>query len=217
MSDMGIAAQFGDAARVPVWTRPQARRFTPVPVGAPRGFSAWSDGAAGQDDMAAAEAPTIAEAEALIAEGYAQGLADGRHAAEAEMVAERTALARLAGTLEGLQPEPPAALAAVLAMTVRRLVAQIVGEVAIDDAMLAERTQAVAALVAEDATPSRLRLTPADAARLDGARLDVEVVPDPTLAPGSVLLETGAGWVEDGPAVRLDKLRAALDRMGAPR
>ena len=28
--------------------------------------------------------------------------------------------------------------------------------------------------------------------------------------------ETGHGWIEDGPAVRLERLRAELDRMGAP-
>jgi hypothetical protein len=32
-----------------------------------------------------------------------------------------------------------------------------------------------------------------------------------------LLLETGAGWIEDGPAVRLDRLRAELDRIGAAR
>jgi flagellar assembly protein FliH len=37
------------------------------------------------------------------------------------------------------------------------------------------------------------------------------------LAPGTIRLDTGAGWVEDGPNVRLEKLRNALDRMGAPR
>ena len=40
--------------------------------------------------------------------------------------------------------------------------------------------------------------------------------PDAGLARGSIVLETGHGWIEDGPAVRLERLRAELDRMGAP-
>ncbi len=43
------------------------------------------------------------------------------------------------------------------------------------------------------------------------------MVSDSHIAPGTILLETGDGWLEDGPEVRLDKLRAALDRLGVPR
>ena len=32
-----------------------------------------------------------------------------------------------------------------------------------------------------------------------------------------VITPTGSGWVEDGPHVRLEKLRAQLDRLGAPK
>jgi hypothetical protein len=31
-----------------------------------------------------------------------------------------------------------------------------------------------------------------------------------------VKLECASGWIEDGPAVRLERLRLALDRIGAP-
>ena len=36
-----------------------------------------------------------------------------------------------------------------------------------------------------------------------------------TFAGRTLVLETGHGWIEDGPAVRLERLRAALDRVGA--
>jgi hypothetical protein len=32
-----------------------------------------------------------------------------------------------------------------------------------------------------------------------------------------VLLETAEGWVEDGPAIRLERLRAELDKVAAAR
>ena len=42
------------------------------------------------------------------------------------------------------------------------------------------------------------------------------VVADPNVGPGTVLLETAQGWVEDGPEARLDQLRAALDQIELP-
>ena len=62
-----------------------------------------------------------------------------------------------------------------------------------------------------------MRLHPEDAALIDSAQLEVEVQPDATLARGTIVLETGHGWIEDGPAVRLERLRAELDKMAAPK
>ena len=73
------------------------------------------------------------------------------------------------------------------------------------------------AMIAEETAPKRLRLHPTDAVRLQGTHFAVEIVGDPMLAPGTIILDTGSGWVEDGPHVRLEKLRAQLDRLGAPR
>jgi len=209
-------AMFAEAARVPVWTRPPTRRFTAAASGDQVRFSAWAD-QAHDNDQEASPPPSIDNAEALIADGYAQGLAEGRRVAELELADERAALARLAETLRTLEPEPPAALAAQLALSVRRLVTQIVGEIEIDDTLLAERTRAAAAVIAEDAAPARLRLNPRDIERLADARIDLERVADPSLSEGAIVLETAAGWLEDGPAARLDKLRLALDRLGCPR
>ena len=209
------ARLFESATPVPVWTRPNVRRFAAVAPANPSGFSAWAGTA---EEEAEPTAPAIdSGATSLIEQGYALGLAEGRRVAEATLEQERAALANLAASLEVLQPEPPAALAAMLAHSVRRLVAQIVGEVEIDEFALAERTFAVAAQIAEDSAPSRLRLNPADAARLADVRLPLAVTPDGGITPGAVVLETGNGWIEDSPAVRLEKLRTALDRMGAPR
>ncbi|MDB5684824.1 MAG: hypothetical protein JWM75_2522, partial [Sphingomonas bacterium] len=35
--------------------------------------------------------------------------------------------------------------------------------------------------------------------------------------PGSIVIETRDGWIEDGPDAALDRLRVQLDRMGVPR
>jgi len=222
MSDMSSAAskQFDDASRVPVWTRPSGGGFTPRGAGATGGFSAWaqSDAGPGADHgFHSGASNDVADAEALIAQGYADGLNEGRRLAMIELEDERAALQRLVAAVEHLNPQGSDGLAAMLANSVKRLVTQIVGEVEINADTLLERTQAVAAMIAEETAPSRLRLHPTDVVRLQGAPISVELVGDPLLAPGTIVLDTGSGWVEDGPHVRLEKLRAQLDRLGAPK
>jgi flagellar assembly protein FliH len=216
MSDMSSNAAFSDAARVPVWTRPSLGGFTARADDTPGGFSAWAQADDHADHSFQGNASNdVADAEALIAQGYADGLNEGRRLALIELEEERTALQRLASSLESLNPEGTDGLAAMLANSVKRLVTQIVGEVEINADTLRERTQAVAAMIAEETAPSRLRLHPTDVVRLQGANIAVEMVGDPLLAPGTIVLDTGTGWVEDGPHVRLEKLRAQLDRLGA--
>ncbi len=208
---------FSDAARVPVWTRPAARGFT-AKAGDASGFSAWASGEEEPDHgFHRPISNDVAAPEALIAQGYADGLNEGRRLASIELEEERAALGRLAAGLDSLQPQNSDGLAALLASTVKRLVTQIVGEVEINADTLAERVQAVAATIAEETAPQRIRLHPTDVVRLAGANIALEMVGDPLLAPGTIVIDTGAGWVEDGPNVRLEKLRSALDRLGAPR
>lgn len=149
------------------------------------------------------------------ADAYAQGYADARATIEKELAAERDAIAQLAGSLEVLKPEPTGALALLLAETVDRLVRQVVGEVDIDGPTLLARAREAAELIGKDIEPSLLRCHPEDMALLEAAGLEIELVADPALERGALVLETGHGWIEDGPAVRLGRLRAALDRMGA--
>jgi len=149
-------------------------------------------------------------------EAFAAGHAEGRREAELDYEAERDALARLAQSLQVLRPEPANALALLLAETVDRLVREVVGQVEIDAGLLVVRAQQAAALVARDVEPTKLRAHPDDLVHLERAGLAVALEADPALARGSIVLETGHGWIEDGPAVRLERLRAELDRMGAP-
>ncbi len=118
---------------------------------------------------------------------------------------------------EVLKPEPTNALALLLAETVDRLVREIVGEVEVDATLLLTRARAVAALIGENTQPSRLRVHPEDLCLLAGNDLPVELAADPSLARGTIRLDTGHGWIEDGPQIRLERLRAELDRMAATR
>lgn len=183
-------------------------------------FTPWTSplGAPANDFKAdAPEAPIpVVDPDAIRADSFAHGFEEGRRTAELEIADQRTALARLAESLEALRPEPTDALAVLLAETVERLVRQIVGEVEIDPVLLANRAQAAAALVGEEVEPGKLLVHPDDIALLEGARIAVPIVGDPALTRGTVMVECASGWIEDGPVVRLDRLRTALDRLGAP-
>jgi flagellar assembly protein FliH len=162
--------------------------------------------------------PLTAEQENLRARSaaYDQGYAEARRTVELEFAAERDALLRLVSALEVLRPEPTNALALLLAETVDRLVREVVGEVDIDATRLLARAKAAAELIGENVEPSKLRVHPEDIAYLVPADLELKLEADPTLERGALVLETGHGWIEDGPQVRLERLRAALDRMAAP-
>lgn len=179
--------------------------------GAPM-FTPWSSDA---------EGPSLGpegslDFESVRSDAFAEGFEQGRQSVEDLLAEERAAIAGIVESLQVLQPEPTNALALLLAETVDRLVRQIVGSVEIDGALLTARAEAAAALIGAETEPARLRVNPKDVQLLDGTRIPVEIVADPALVRGSLVLETGAGWIEDGPAVRLDRLRAELDRMGAP-
>ncbi len=206
----GWAADLAERAeRVPVWTRPQRPSFS-------GGFAAWGAGAEQPHAGATAEAEPLdlaIEPEAPPFDAFAQGFAEGYQAGEAALDEERAAVRALATALAALRPEPPADLGRLLAATVARMVTQVVGEVSLDEAVIANRAGRIAALIAEESAPQRLRLHPDDAARLAGAALPVELVADASLPAGKLVLETAGGWIEDGPAIRMERLRAALDTL----
>ena len=163
--------------------------------------------------------PLSAEQELLRvqAEAYAKGYDEARHTVEQEYVAERAAIARLVETLEVLRPEPTNALALLLAETVDRLVREIIGSVEIDSNLLLARARTAAELIGEHVEPSKLIVHPDDLALLEPANLQIDLAADPALPRGTVILETGHGWIEDGPAVRLERMRVELDKMAARR
>lgn len=176
-------------------------------------FQPW----AGQDGMASNDSVPVDMAARVEEIAYARGLADGRATVEAEFAAERDAIGRLAETLQSLRPEPTLPLAMLLAETVDRLVKQIAGEIEIDGLTLLARAKAAAALIGEATQPARLKVHPEDLALFEDCDLDIPVEADLALERGAIMVETADGWIEDGPAIRLERLRAELDKVAATR
>lgn len=146
-------------------------------------------------------------------EAFAQGFDEGCRVIGDSQVAEAEARNRLAEALELLSPAPSGMLSTMLSATVVRLVEQIVGEVEIDIERLVQRCDTVAAFIEENDPKGALHLHPDDIAMLQDETIGVRLVADEAMHRGCVRLETADGWVEDGPDVRLSRLRALLDDM----
>jgi flagellar assembly protein FliH len=207
-----MSKAFAGAERCAVWTQPR--------VDAPAPFRAWGEALrqafqTPEDEMDIPE-PAI-DIEQVRADAMAQGFAAGIEAGRREADAEREALKRLASGLESLRAEPTQGLGMMIAATVERLLHQVVGEVDVCRETLIDRAQAAAALIGDETRPALLKLNPADFARIDSAELPVVAEADPMLAPGELRLETANGSIEDGPGLRLERLRSALDKIAAAR
>lgn len=145
------------------------------------------------------------------AEGFQMGFDEGVRLATEAVEADNQALERLTQALEQLAPASSGTLATMLSAAVMRLVEQIVGEVPIDTTLLQQRCEAVAACVEEGEGRSALRMHPDDVVLVEATAVGVPLVADPAMRRGGVKLETAAGWIEDGPDVRLSRLRTVLD------
>lgn len=146
-------------------------------------------------------------------EAFAQGFDEGCRVIGDGQAAEAEARIRLAEALEMLAPAPSGMLSTMLSATVVRLVEQIVGEVEIDIERLVQRCDTVAAFIDDNDAKGAIYLNPDDIALLEGEEIGVKLVADKAMHRGCVRLETADGWVEDGPDVRLSRLRALLDEM----
>lgn len=208
------------------WSRElDAMRVAPRTMRAPTGFTPWSSRldvlpepmALDEDDAPDLGPAPVIDPEAIALDGFAKGFEEARRVLEAQLAEERAALQRLAQSLADARPEPAPGTAALIAHTVRHLLHQAVGEVAVDDQLLQARAAAAAALVADDARPARLRLHPDDLARIGEAAAGLDRVADAGLTPGNVVVECRDGWIEHGPRVALARLDAQLAALGAPR
>lgn len=146
-------------------------------------------------------------------EAFALGFDEGCRVTGDAQAAEAEARNRLAEALEILAPAPSGMLSTMLSATVVRLVEQIVGEVEIDIERLVQRCDTVAAFIEENDAKGALHLHPEDMGLLEAEEIGVKLVADHAMHRGCVRLETADGWVEDGPDVRLSRLRALLDDM----
>ncbi|QNE32818.1 flagellar biosynthesis protein FliH [Sphingomonas sp. NBWT7] len=168
-------------------------------------------------DPTVTDAPFIDPIEEARREGYDEGFAAAQAAHDA---ASRRDLDLLEGVLAALKSDDRIdrdRIAAQLRQTVLHLVTRLVGEVGISADLLAGRVEAAAELLADASESAILRVASADVALLEG-RLPASIfaVADPALARGTFVLEAASTIVEDGPALWLEQLTHALDKVAVP-
>jgi flagellar assembly protein FliH len=201
----------------------------PEPSDGPRHFSPANPGhnpTEGWDplDSGAEQHSFFDPLQAAHAAGYAEGLAaaataqaelETRHAAA--IARDRAMLETLAASLTADDRIDRNAIAARLRQTVLFLVTKLVGEVGVSSEMLAARVEAAADLLADASESAMLRVHPDDVALLDG-RLPRTIFPvgDTQVARGSFVLESASTLVEDGPALWLEQLGHAIERVAVP-
>jgi len=191
----------------------------PSPAPGPRHFSPAdpaTNPTAGWDPLRAADPPADPLA-AARAEGFAEGLAAARAAADDAAGRDTAMLAGLLQQLEGGGRLDRDTVATRLRETVLLLVGKLVGEIGVSADLLAGRIEAAADLLADANESAMLRVHPADVALLDG-RLPATIFPvgDAEVPRGSFVLEAASTVVEDGPALWLEQLEGAIDRLPVP-
>jgi len=151
--------------------------------------------------------------EAAAQEAFVQGFQEGERVTRDALERDEAARADLAAAIQSLARVDEGSFATLLSEAVIRLVGQIIGEVPIDADVLQARCEAVAACIDNDETRAQIEVNPEDLPLLEGGAASVALVPNPNLPRGSVRLATADGWIEDGPDVRLARLKALMDDM----
>jgi flagellar assembly protein FliH len=182
----------------------------------PKHFSPASPGhkpTAGWDplDPAPAEDPVAA----AHAAGFEEGFAAATLAGEASHTRDATLLADLGRALStGFDRD---GVAERLRRTVLMLVEKLVGDTGVSADLLFARVEAATDLLADPQESALLRLHPDDVPLVDGKLpRTVFAAGDPHVARGSFVLESASTVVEDGPALWLDQLAEAIDRVPVP-
>lgn len=157
--------------------------------------------------------PEIDPVEQASQEGFVAGFQEGERLMRETMEADDAARRALVDAINQMSGMGEGMLASLLSTAVLRLVTQIVGEVPIDEAMLAERCAAVAAHIDPDDGKATLEVHPDDLPLIPTGSISVALSPNPQIARGCVRLATSEGWIEDGPDVRLSRLKAMMDDM----
>jgi flagellar assembly protein FliH len=215
MSSFWSPDDIGDATRITgfgaLGKRPNSGGFLSR-YGSAGDGTGWTAARAQTADRLDAE-PEIDPVEQASRDGFVAGFQEGERVTREAMEADDAARIHLAEAIEQLAGAGSGALSAMLSHAVLRLVTQVVGEVAVDEAKLAERCAAIAACIDPDDSRAVLEVNPDDLPLIDASAIGVTLTASPAIPRGSVRLATADGWIEDGPDVRLARLKALMDDM----
>ncbi len=178
-----------------------------------QGSRAWNVTHPGEPTHVSATAEPVDPIEQAAQEAFLQGFQEGERLTRETMERDNVARAQLADAIALVAQAGEGTLAAMLSQSVIRLVTQIIGDVPIDEDVLKARCEAVAACIDSDEARAVLEVNPQDLPLLEMEEMGVALAASGDLPRGSVRLATSDGWVEDGPDIRLARLKALMDDM----
>lgn len=165
-----------------------------------------------RDDRRASDA--AGEADNGFAEGYAKGLSDGAAVQAESARAQQEVLEALVGRIEAMARLPAGGVQLLLTEAAKRLADGIEAELDVASGKVGELIVRLAEAIEAEHEIVSAHVHPVDLAALDGLSLPFATLSCPDVPRGCARLRTDAGWIEDGPALRLRRFRAALDRQG---
>jgi flagellar assembly protein FliH len=189
------------------------------PVGRPKHFHPQNpdaDPTAGWDPLDAGQAPFVDPVDAARTTGYDEGYAAAVAAVQEKSARDDALMTGIAASIGGGAMDR-AALAEQLRRTVLTLVGRVIGEAGVSGELLAKRVEAATDCLADATESAMLRVHPDDVALLEG-RLPATVfaVGDAAISRGSFVMESASTVIEDGPAMWLEQLEAAIDKVALP-
>lgn len=144
-------------------------------------------------------------------QGYAAGLAEARADAEIRAAEQEAAFGRLQFTLGQIDAEMQERLRERLLETVAALCEAAIAPLALDADALRRRVDAACAMLANAEGEKVLRLHPDDIALIEKFVPQIYVIKEYiAIERGTLVVETGQGGVEDGPAVWRRAIAEAL-------
>lgn len=154
------------------------------------------------------------EGDSGFAEGYAKGLSDGA-AVQAEMArAQQAVLEALVGRMEAMARLPAGNVQLLLTEAAKRLADGIEAELDVASGKVGDLILRLAEAIEAEHSIAAAQLHPDDLEALEGVSVPFAVQSDPDVPRGCARLRTDAGWIEDGPVLRLRRFRARLEREG---
>ena len=145
------------------------------------------------------------------AEVFERGVVEGGRQATEAYAQERNALISLLAAVEALQPEPSEELAAMIAVTVERLVTGIVGMLPVDRPWLTQRVERAMTYISAADAARTLWMHPDDLGLIDPSVVPIDVRADGELERGALRIDCSHGWIEDSRSQYLEDLRATLN------
>lgn len=150
-----------------------------------------------------------------LADAYERGYAEGERTAREQAEAQRGAIEAQHQAIElafaRFDEDSAALLRERLRTTVLAICQQMAGSIALDEAGLAARVDAAAALLRRKQDERVVRLHPEDIRLVEGRMApDLSLLADPTLPRGSLRVDGEEGGLEDGAEQWRESLAEAL-------